>query len=46
MLDANATETLTNEPAEREVRDIIEDWARAVAAGDRKAILAHMPPTC
>ena len=27
--------------AEREVRTVIENWAKAVSAGDRKAILAH-----
>ena len=29
---------------EADVRSIIENWARAVAAGDRKGILAHHSP--
>lgn len=30
--------------AEQEIRKIIEDWAAAVAAGDRRAILARHSP--
>ena len=32
--------------AEKEVRAVIDSWAKAVSDGDRKAILEHTPTMC